>query len=348
MFHHFGTAGRGQVNIAAPYLLPHSQRVKVKGVEFDEEFVAELISKYFISRDLSNEPRLSDALQIYISESTAGDGRKFRGDALNSFRKFVNLIGDLHLSELRHIHICQFRDYLFETGLTPVSVRKQTAIMSAMLNIAFRHLDIDRLSPFRGLKIPGEAEHKRPMRIVTHELLVEIKQRLLCRIKPYKLIGLIQLNTGMRLSEPVFARLDDLDLNHPIPHLWIRRNELSNRKTKSSIRAVPLVGASLYAAQRLFELAKGEGSEWLVPQYAHYHGSNSCCAILNKHLIDLDFRSHMFRHALIDRMKACNDIPTRLAESITGHFSGGSEFNNYGTVGYTLEQKLEVLKRIEI
>jgi len=217
-----------------------------------------------------------------------------------------------------------------------------------MLNIAFRHLDIDRLSPFRGLKIPGENEHKRPMRTVTHELLVEIKQRLLHRIKPYKLIGLIQLNTGMRLSEPVFARLEDLVLDHPIPHLWIRRNELSSRKNKSSIRAVPLVGASLYAATRLFEYAKGEGSEWLVPEYAHYHGSNSCSAILNKHLKDLDFRSHMFRHALIDRMKACNDIPTRLAESITGHCSGGSEFNNYGTVGYTLEQKLEVLKRITI
>ena len=63
--------------------------------------------------------------------------------------------------------------------------------MSAMLNIAFRHLDIDRLSPYRGLKIPGENEHKRPMRAVTHELLVEIKQRLLYRIKPYKLIGYI-------------------------------------------------------------------------------------------------------------------------------------------------------------
>jgi len=71
-------------------------------------------------------------------------------------------------------------------------------------------------------------------------------------------------------------------------------------------------------------------------------------AITNKYLSDLDFRSHMFRHSLIDRMKACNDIPTRLAESITGHYSGGSEFNSYGTVGYTLEQKLEVLNRIAI
>jgi len=266
-------------NLASPFLLPLAQRVKVKGIEFDEEFVAELISKYFINRDQANEPRLSDALQIYI---------------------------------------------------------------------AFRHLDMDRLSPFRGLKIIGENEHKRSMRIVTPELLLQVKQRLLFRLKPYKLIGLIQLNTGMRLSEPVFARLDDLVLDHPIPHLWVRRNELSNRKTKSSIRAVPLVGSSLFAAQRLLEYAKAQGSEWLVPDYAHYHGSNSCSAILNKHLKDLDFRSHMFRHALIDRMKACNDIPTRLAESITGHYSGASEFNNYGTVGYTLEQKLEVLKRIAI
>ena len=95
-------------------------------------------------------------------------------------------------------------------------------------------------------------------------------------------------------------------------------------------------------------MAKCEGREWLVPQYAHYHGSNSCLAIMKKYLADLDFRSHMFRHALIDRMKACNDIPTRLAESTTGHSCGGPEFNNYDTVGYTLEQKLEVLNRISI
>jgi hypothetical protein len=47
-------------------------------------------------------------------------------------------------------------------------------------------------------------------------------------------------------------------------------------------------------------------------------------------------------------MKARNDIPTRLAESITGHSSGGSEFNTYGTVGYTLEQKRDVILKVLI
>jgi integrase len=56
----------------------------------------------------------------------------------------------------------------------------------------------------------------------------------------------------------------------------------------------------------------------------------------------------MFRHAFIDRLKACNDIPTKLAESITGHSSAGSEFDRYGTVGYTLEQKLAVVSRVSV
>ena len=56
----------------------------------------------------------------------------------------------------------------------------------------------------------------------------------------------------------------------------------------------------------------------------------------------------MFRHAFIDRLKACDDIPVKLAESITGHSSGGSDFDYYGTVGYSLEQKLAVIQRVEV
>ena len=57
----------------------------------------------------------------------------------------------------------------------------------------------------------------------------------------------------------------------------------------------------------------------------------------------------MFRHAMIDRMKALNNISVPLAESITGHATkNASEFHSYGTVGYTLEQKVRVLKRIEV
>jgi hypothetical protein len=37
-----------------------------------------------------------------------------------------------------------------------------------------------------------------------------------------------------------------------------------------------------------------------------------------------------------------------LAESITGHGRGQTDFAVYGSVGYTLEQKLQVIQKIEV
>jgi hypothetical protein len=44
---------------------------------------------------------------------------------------------------------------------------------------------------------------------------------------------------------------EDLVLDHDIPHLWERKNSLTDRKTQASIRCVPLLGVWLEAAQEL-------------------------------------------------------------------------------------------------
>lgn len=114
--------------------------VRVRGVDFDEAFVAELIGNYFIRKEMHAEPKISDAMAIYLHESDASDGRKFKGDVLHVFRRFSSLVGDLHLCDLRYVHACIFRDHLLSLGLKPVTVRKQTAILNAMLNVAFKCL----------------------------------------------------------------------------------------------------------------------------------------------------------------------------------------------------------------
>ncbi len=327
----------------------NKNKVSISGIEFEEVFLSELVSKYFSAMGLENPPTLQDALAIYIRESPAGDGEKFRRDANAAVRNLVELVGNLALHEVRHSHLVLLRDFLLARGLHPTTVRKQAAILNAMLNRAFKHLDIDRLSPFRALSIKGEGLSKRHMPVITDQLLKDVFDRLTeGKLTQYKLVALLQLNTGMRLSEPVFAKRTDLVFHEKIPHILVARTELSSRKNRSSIRAIPLVGCSLLAALELYRISHEVGSPWLVPQYAYYGGNTSCSAILNKHLRPLGFRSHMFRHAFIDRLKACNDIPTKLAESITGHSSAGSEFDRYGTVGYTLEQKLEVINRVAV
>jgi len=324
------------------------RRIAIHGVEFDEAFIADLISKHMRESNRTSRPTITTAFEIYMHESKSSHRRKFRENANLYFNYFYQLFGDIPLDELKHHHITQYRDHQLARCLRPASVRKHNNTLNAILNMAFKHLDIDRLSPFRSLRIKGEWEDVRPIPLITKDMLYQVKDRLLSGDTPYLWIGLIQLNTGMRVSEPSLARLDDLVLEHDIPHLWVRKNALTDRKTKTSIRAVPLVGVSLVAARKLHAYAKLRNSEWLAPNYAKDNGNASCSAIINKTLRDLNFRSHMFRHAFIDRLKACNDIPTRVAESVTGHSRGGSEFDTYGSVGYTLEQKLEIIKRVEI
>ncbi|MBU3627704.1 tyrosine-type recombinase/integrase [Polynucleobacter sp. AP-Reno-20A-A9] len=320
--------------------------INVNGMNFEEEFLAKVVSEHLARQKDGRLPTITDAFSIYMNESASAHRPTFVKHATYHFRSFKEFFGDLTLEELKHWHITEYRDYQLQRGLNPTSVRKHNNTLNAMLNVAFKHLDIDRLSPFRGLKIRGEGDIKRPMPIITTQLINQVKECLLRNSTPHKLVALIQLNTGFRLSEPVFARLEDCVLEHDIPHLWIRRNALSDRKTKSSIRAVPLCGVSLDAAKELYKIARTKRSEWFVPHYARDNGNSSCSQIIKKTLKELDFKSHMFRHAIIDRMKARNDIPTRLAESITGHSSGGSDFNTYGTVGYTLEQKRDVILKV--
>lgn len=329
-------------------LFSSQKKILIHGVEFEEEFLSGLIVKHLSEKSTNLRPRFSDAFEIYMRENTSSHRRKFRSVALHYYSMFIDQFGDMHLDDLKHSHITQYRDAQLARGIHPNSVRKHNNILNAMINMSFKHLDIDRLSPFRGLQIKGEGEITRPIPTITRELLLQVKDHLLKRPLPSRLAALIQLNTGMRISEPVLARLDDLVLDHSIPHIWVKRNELTDRKTLTSIRCIPLLGVSLEAAKELHRRAREQNSNWLIPQYANEIGNSTCSATLNKCMKHLNFRTHMFRHAFIDRLKACGDIPVPIAESITGHGRNASEFANYGSVGYTLAQKKAVIERILI
>jgi integrase len=321
-------------------------KVRLHGIDFDEDFLSELVARHFRRQQWQAKPMFSDAYGIYMRENPSAHRRKFKTVAQQAYALFMAQFGDMPLDELRHVHITEFRDSQLARGLHANSVRRHINMLNAMVNMAFKHLDMDRLSPFRRLYIRGEGELSRSMAPITVEHLCKVKAHLLSHPIPSRLAALIQLNTGMRISEPVLARLDDLVLDHDIPHLWVRKNSLTDRKTQASIRCVPLLGVSLEAAKELHRRAVRQKSDWLMPQYASEIGNTSCAATLNKYMRHLDFRTHMFRHAFIDRLKGCGDVPVPIAEAITGHGRNASEFARYGSVGYTLEQKKAVIERI--
>ena len=95
------------------------------------------------------------------------------------------------------------------------------------------------------------------------------------------LIALIS-DTGMRLAEAAGLHRNDIELDSEIPYLRIRKHQWRGLKTASSERDVPLVGASLWAAQQLVE----QGSQFAFPAYTNVKkcSANSASGALNKWL----------------------------------------------------------------
>ena len=111
-----------------------------------------------------------------------------------------------------------------------------------------------------------------------------------------------------------------------------------NGKTKGSQRQVPLVGASLWAAQRIRVNAS---SCFALPRYTDNErcNSNSASNALNK-WIQANFRDdivmHGFRHAMRDRLRAVNS-PSEMIDQIGG-WSSGKVGEGYGE-GFRNDQK---------
>ena len=97
--------------------------------------------------------------------------------------------------------------------------------------------------------MPSETVKKRqPLSLVRIRKLQEECVRLDDDIR--WLVALIS-DTGMRLSGAVGLRQHDLKLDHEVPHVALVPYATRRLKTDSSKRVIPLVGASLWAAQRI-------------------------------------------------------------------------------------------------
>jgi integrase len=143
------------------------------------------------------------------------------------------------------------------------------------------------------------------------------------------LVALIS-DTGMRLAEAAGLHPDDLRLDDDIPYVDIRPYPWRSLKTKGSQRQVPLVGASLWAAQRIQANAS---SCFAFPRYTDktHCNANSASNALNK-WIQANFRDdivmHGFRHAIRDRLRAVS-CPSEMIDQIGG-WSSGKVGEHYG------------------
>ena len=147
----------------------------------------------------------------------------------------------------------------------------------------------------------------------------------------------------MRLSEAVGLLLTDLKLDEEIPFIDLKPHPHRRLKTVASARKIPLIGISLWAANRLKKHSKGL---FCFPRYANknYCKSNSASAALNKWIKTVAGSNdviHGLRHSFRDKLRAA-EAPSDMIDQLGG-WTLKSVGEGYGE-GYKLRQLVRYME----
>ena len=231
----------------------------------------------------SDAPLLSVALEGYFKMKGNGKDEVFFRTGARNINAVINLLGDRPIDEYATSDASLLRDHLIEKGLTINTIKRMYSTIRSVINLTITEEGIGCSNAFAKTYMPefNDSKERQP---ITNEDIKTIQNE--CKkIDDEKrwLIALIS-DTGMRLSEAAGLLKDDLKVNESLPYIDIKPHSWRSLKTKSSVRKVPLVGASLLSAKRILE--SHNNTPFAFPLYTNDKkcNSNSASAALNKWL----------------------------------------------------------------
>jgi len=301
------------------------------------------------SNFLLNQPTevtLRIALDTYFTIKGNNRNETFFRHSERYINYLIEATADKPIKFFTTIDATTFRDWLKAKGLANASIKKAFACIKAIFNLAIQEHGLAIENPFSNIHLPSPTEDaKKRIPISTMDLKLIQTECMKIDDDLRWLVSLIS-DTGMRLAEAAGLTIDDLVLDNEIPHVVIQPHKHRPLKTRSSERIVPLVGASLWAAQRIKQNAQGE---YCLPRYTNNErtNANSASAALNKWLKSVtgnkDYVLHGLRHSFRDRLRAV-DAPIEMIDRLGG-WSLKTVGQGYGD-GYRLEQMHLTMKML--
>ena len=294
----------------------------------------------------SSGASFSDAKDLYLKLKGQGKGESFVAYTERNFGYLIEAVGNKDLMDYAPADGGVFRDWLIKKGLASSSVKRVFSTIRAITNLAIAEYGLDMRSPFANVYFPELDDIKERLPVSTHDIkLIQIH----CREADDEMRWLLALisDTGMRLSEAAGLALHDIVLDSKIPYINLKPNDSRRLKTKQSVRKIPLVGLSLWAARQV----KAEFSgTYAFPRYTKGGkcNANSASAALNKWLKQIASETvtvHSYRHAMRDRLRAVQ-CPVDIVDAIGG-WTAGSIGEKYGQ-GYKLDVLHEWMVKLVI
>jgi integrase len=267
---------------------------------------------------------LPEALDTYVTQKGAGKPKSFEAAAQRACSYLVDACGAKNLAEYTRTDALSYRDYLIARGLVGSSVSRVISSIRAVFNFAISEYALDLKNPFVGMYFDKSAGVSKRLPIPIKDIRKVQNQ---CRLIDDDLRWLVALvsDTGMRLAEGAGLLKTDIILDADIPYISLKPHLWRPLKTTGSQRDIPLVGASLWAAQRLSESFLD--SPYAFPRYNRKEttNSNSASAALNKWLhqyVPEGCTMHSFRHSMRDRLRAV-ECPSDVIDQIGGWATEG-------------------------
>ena len=289
-------------------------------------------------------PTLSDALQTYFKLKGIGKGEIFFRASRRAVKDVIDLLKDRSLDAYSTTDAAHFRDHMMSRGLVTSTVKRVFAIIRAIINLSIQEYGLDCKNAFAKTYIPDleDTIKRQPIPI---DIIRKVQEECVLIDDPNRWLIALLSDTGMRLSEALGLRIQDLHIKSKVPYVNIEPNSARKLKTKSSKREIPLVGSSFWAAK---QIVKNVNNEFAFPHYTikDYCHTNSASGALNKWLklrVPNHCVVHSFRHSMRDRLREIN-CPSEIIDEIGG-WSNQNIGNKYG-LGFKLLQKFEWVKKI--
>lgn len=291
---------------------------------------------------------LNDALELHLRIHPKRDDAKFVEYQRRAFATLTAVTGDKGMEAFGREDARRYMDLALLTKVKTATVRRRMGVMRAVVSTYIKENNLPRPNPFAELAMPGEGEDKKKRVPFTAAELAALYAA--CHAKDDDLRWLLALltDTGARLAEVVGLSLADIVLDETTPHVVIQPHPWRSLKNAGSARKVPLVGASLWAAQRVKAKAI-KGQLFAFPRYTAAseckatHASNTLVSWVRR--LPLNHTVHELRHTMADRLRAVQ-CPKDIRYAIDGH-AAQDVGDTYGT-GYGLQVKAEWLAKVAL
>ena len=283
----------------------------------------------------NNNETLSEAKDLYLRLKGVNKDKTFRRGAERNIQSVIDVLGDRPLYEYSSSDAAMYRDFLLKKGLNTASVKRNFSTIRSIINLTIQEHGLECRNAFSKVYLPELDDVKQRKPIPIEDIRQIQKDCVSYDDEARWLVSLIS-DTGMRLSEAAGLHIDDIKLGDDVPHIDLKPHPWRRLKTKGSQRQIPLVGASLWAAQRI--KSNTNNSPYAFPRYTSNKGTNanSASAALNKWLksrVPGGCVIHSFRHSLRDRLRAVQ-CPSDMIDQIGG-WTTASVGQGYGE-GYDL------------